>query len=155
MSITPFHLDVPQDQIDDLRDRLDRTRWPAALPGDGWDTGVPTAWLKELADYWRTAYDWRAAEARLNSFPQFTTVIDGQRVHFLHVRSPEPDAFPLVLTHGWPGSIVEFLDVIGPLTDPRAHGGSPADAFHLVIPSLPGFGFSGPVSEPGWVQNDR
>jgi epoxide hydrolase len=150
MSITPFHLDVPQDQLDDLRDRLDRTRWPAALPGDGWDTGVPTAWLRELVDYWRTDYDWRAAEARLNSFPQFTTVIDGQRVHFLHVRSPEPDALPLVLTHGWPGSIVEFLDVIGPLTDPRAHGGSPADAFHLVIPSLPGFGFSGPVSDPGW-----
>jgi pimeloyl-ACP methyl ester carboxylesterase len=150
MSITPFHLDIPQDQLDDLRDRLDRTRWPAVLPGDGWDTGVPTAWLKELVDYWRTDYDWRAAEARLNAFPQFTTEIDGPRIHFLHVRSPEPDAFPLVLTHGWPGSIVEFLDVIGPLTDPRAHGGSAADAFHLVIPSLPGFGFSGPVSEPGW-----
>ena len=150
MTITPFHLDIPQAQLDDLRHRLDNTRWPAPLPGDGWDTGVPTGWLAELVDYWRTGYDWRAAEAQLNAFPQFTTEIDGQRIHFLHVRSPEPDAFPLVLTHGWPGSVVEFLDVIGPLTDPRAHGGDPADAFHLVIPSLPGFGFSGPVTEPGW-----
>jgi epoxide hydrolase len=150
MTITPFHLDIPQEQLDDLRHRLDNTRWPAPLPGDGWDTGVPTGWLAELVDHWRTGYDWRAAEAQLNAFPQFTTVIDGQRIHFLHVRSPEPDAFPLVLTHGWPGSVVEFLDLIGPLTDPRAHGGDPADAFHLVIPSLPGFGFSGPVTEPGW-----
>lgn len=150
MTITPFHLDIPQEQLDDLRHRLDNTRWPAPLPGDGWDTGVPTGWLAELVDYWRTGYDWRAAEAQLNAFPQFTTVIDGQRIHFLHVRSPEPDAFPLVLTHGWPGSVAEFLDLIGPLTDPRAHGGDPADAFHLVIPSLPGFGFSGPVTEPGW-----
>jgi pimeloyl-ACP methyl ester carboxylesterase len=150
MTITPFHLDIPQEQLDDLRHRLDNTRWPAPLPGDGWDTGVPTGWLAELVDHWRTGYDWRAAEAQLNAFPQFTTVIDGQRIHFLHVRSPEPDAFPLVLTHGWPGSVAEFLDVIGPLTDPRAHGGDPADAFHLVIPSLPGFGFSGPVTEPGW-----
>jgi pimeloyl-ACP methyl ester carboxylesterase len=148
--ISPFRIDIPQEQLDDLRDRLDRVRWPVALPGDYWDTGVPTAWLRELAEYWRTGYDWRAAEARLNEFPQFTTVIDGQRIHFLHVRSPEPDAFPLVLTHGWPGSVVEFLDLIGPLTDPRRHGGNPADAFHVVIPSLPGFGFSGPTAEGGW-----
>ena len=117
-AITPFRIDIPQEQLDDLRDRLGRTRWPAALPGDDWDTGVPTDWLPELVDYWRTGYDWRAAEARLNAFPQFTTEIDGQRIHFLHVRSPEPDAFPLVLTHGWPGSVVEFLDLIGPLTEP-------------------------------------
>ncbi|CCH31750.1 epoxide hydrolase family protein [Actinosynnema sp. NPDC047251] len=148
--ITPFRIGVPQRDLDDLRDRLAATRWPAPLPGDGWDTGVPTAWLRDLAEYWRTGYDWRAAEAELNRHPQFTTVIDGQRVHFLHVRSPEPDAFPLVLTHGWPGSVVEFLDLIGPLTDPRAHGGDPAHAFHVVIPSLPGFGFSGPTADGGW-----
>ena len=101
-------------------------------------------YLKELAEYWRISYDWRAAEARLNRFPQSTTLIDGANVHFLHVRSPEPDALPLLLTHGWLGSVAEFLDVIGPLTDPRAHGGDRADAFHLVIPSIPGYGFSGP-----------
>ncbi|HEX5117426.1 MAG TPA: epoxide hydrolase [Pseudonocardiaceae bacterium] len=149
--ITPFRIDVPEHDLDDLRSRLANTRWPAALPADDWDTGVPTAWLRELADHWRTGYDWRAAEAELNKHPQFTTVIDGQRVHFLHARSPEPDALPLVLTHGWPGSVVEFLDVIGPLTDPRAHGGAPADAFHLVIPSVPGFGFSGPTVDAGWT----
>ncbi|GAA3758323.1 epoxide hydrolase [Plantactinospora mayteni] len=148
--ITPFRIDVPQEQLDDLRDRLARTRWPVALPGDDWDTGVPTTWLRELVDYWRSGYDWRAAEARLNEFPQFTTMIDGQRIHLVHVRSPEPDAFPLVLTHGWPGSVVEFLDLIGPLTDPRAYGGDPADAFHVVIPALPGFGFSGPTTDAGW-----
>ena len=148
--IRPFRIDVPQEDLDDLRDRLDRTRWPGEVPGVGWDRGVPPGYLKELAEYWRTSYDWREWEARLNGFPQFTTTIDGQNVHFLHVRSPEPGAFPLILSHGWPGSVIEFLDVIGPLTDPRSHGGDPADAFHLVIPSLPGFGFSGPVREPGW-----
>ncbi|MEH1129064.1 epoxide hydrolase family protein [Micromonospora sp. CPCC 206061] len=144
--ITPFRIDVPQDRLDDLHRRLDATRWPAALPGEDWSTGVPTGWLRDLVDYWRTSYDWRAAEARLNAFPQFTTVIDGQQIHFLHVRSPHPDAFPLVLTHGWPGSIAEFLDLIGPLTQPD----DPAEAFHLVIPSLPGFGFSGPTTDAGW-----
>jgi pimeloyl-ACP methyl ester carboxylesterase len=148
--ITPFRIDIPQEQLDDLHDRLGRTRWPVGLPGDDWDTGVPTTWLRKLVDYWRTGYDWRIAEARLNEFPQFTTVIDGQRIHFLHVRSLEPTAFPLIMTHGWPGSVVEFLDIIGPLTDPGAHGGDPADAFHLVIPSLPGFGFSGPAADSGW-----
>ena len=108
------------------------------------------AYIRSLADHWQTAYDWRSLEARLNSYPQFTTEIDGQNVHFLHVRSPEPNAFPLIVTHGWPGSIVEFLDVIGPLSDPRAHGGDPAVAFDLVIPSIPGYGFSGPTREPGW-----
>ncbi|WP_067476384.1 epoxide hydrolase family protein [Nocardia amamiensis] len=149
--IHPFRIDIPQQQLDDLRSRLDATRWPAPLPGDGWDTGTPTAWLRELVDYWRAEYDWRAAEQQLNAYPQYTTEIDGQTIHFLHVRSPEADALPLLMTHGWPGSVVEFLDVIGPLTDPRAHGDNPADAFHLVIPSLPGFGFSGPVAEAGWT----
>ncbi|MFI7001756.1 epoxide hydrolase family protein [Nocardia sp. NPDC050175] len=148
--IREFRIDIPQQQLDDLRTRLDGARWPAPLPGDGWDTGVPTTWLRELVDYWRTEYDWRAAEAELNSYPQYTTEIDGQNIHFLHIRSPHADALPLLLTHGWPGSVVEFLDVIGPLTDPAAHGGDPKDAFHLVIPSLPGFGFSGPVAESGW-----
>jgi pimeloyl-ACP methyl ester carboxylesterase len=148
--ITPFRIEISQDRLDDLRRRLDATRWPAALPGDDWSTGVPTAWLRELVDHWRLGYDWRAAEAELNRFPQFTTVIDGQRIHFLHVRSPHEEALPLVLTHGWPGSVVEFLDLIGPLTDPAAHGGDPADAFHVVVPSLPGFGFSGPTADAGW-----
>ncbi|MBF6437058.1 epoxide hydrolase family protein [Nocardia cyriacigeorgica] len=151
MTITPFRIDIPQSDLDDLHRRLDATRWPAPLPGDDWDTGVPTGWLRELVTYWRDEYDWRAAERGLNEFPQFTTEIDGQLIHFLHVRSPEPGAFPLILTHGWPGSIVEFLELIGPLTDPRAHGGDPADAFHVVIPSLPGFGFSGPVADAGWT----
>jgi microsomal epoxide hydrolase len=111
---------------------------------------VPPRYLKELAEYWRTDYDWRAAEARLNSCPQFTTEIDGVNVHFSHIRSPEPSAMPLIITHGWPGSFVEFLNVIGPLTDPRAHGGDPSDAFHLVIPSLPGYGLSGPHPQTGW-----
>ncbi|MFD6395315.1 epoxide hydrolase family protein [Nocardia sp. NPDC060249] len=148
--ITPFHIDIPQSDLDYLRARLTDARWPAEQPGAEWSRGVPVAYLRELADYWRTSYDWRAAEAELNRFAQFTTEIDGQRIHFLHVRSANPDATPLILTHGWPGSVVEFLDVIGPLTDPAAHGGDPADAFHLVIPSLPGFGFSGPVAEEGW-----
>jgi pimeloyl-ACP methyl ester carboxylesterase len=148
--IQPFRIEVPAAEIDDLRARLAATRWPDPLPGDGWRNGVPVDWLRQLADYWRTGYDWRRNEAALNELPQYTTRIDGQRVHFLHIRSPEPDALPLVLTHGWPGSVVEFLDVIGPLSDPRAHGGEPADAFHLVIPALPGFGFSGPTADGGW-----
>ena len=150
--IRPFRVDIPQEDLDDLHDRLGRTRWPDELPGVGWNYGVPQGYLKGLAEYWRTSYDWREHEAKLNEFPQFTTTIDGQNIHFLHVRSPEPDAFPLVLTHGWPGSVVEFLDVIGPLADPRAHGGKAADAFHLVIPSIPGFGFSGPTLEAGWTE---
>ncbi|MGW5282404.1 epoxide hydrolase family protein [Streptomyces collinus] len=149
-TIRPFRLSIPQSDLDDLHDRLDRTRWPAELPGAGWEYGVPGGYLRELARYWRHGYDWRAAEARLNEWPQFTTTIDGARVHFAHVRSPEPDATPLVLTHGWPGSIVEFLDVVGPLTDPVAHGGEAADAFHVVVPGIPGFGLSGPTEESGW-----
>jgi len=149
--IRPFRVEVPDEALDDLRDRLGRTRWPSEVPGAGWSRGVPLGYLKELAGYWRDGYDWRAQEARLNQVPQFVTEIDGQPVHFLHARSPEPGALPLVITHGYPGSVVEFLDAIGPLTDPRAHGGDPADAFHVVAPSLPGFGFSTPVREPGWA----
>jgi epoxide hydrolase len=150
-NIESFRIDVPQADLDDLHRRLDATRWPDELPGMGWARGVPLAYLKELADHWRHRYDWRAHEARLNEYPQFTTEIDGTRVHFLHVRSAVEGATPLMLIHGWPGSVVEFLDMIGPLTDPAAHGGDPADAFHLVIPSLPGHGFSGPLREAGWT----
>ncbi len=148
-----FRIDVPQTQLDELRDRLAATRWPDELPGVDWSYGVPVSYARRLAEYWRTGFDWRAAEARLNAFPQFTTHIDGQNIHFLHVRSPEPDALPLIITHGWPGSVAEFMKVIGPLTEPAAHGGEPADAFHVVAPSIPGFGFSGPTTEPGWDLN--
>jgi pimeloyl-ACP methyl ester carboxylesterase len=148
--ISPYRIDIPQGALDDLRDRLGRTRWPDELPGVGWDLGVPLDYLKGLAEYWATTYDWRGQEAALNEFAQFTTVIDDQNVHFLHVRSPEPEALPLLITHGWPGSIAEFLDIIGPLVDPAAHGGDPADAFHVIAPSIPGFGFSGPTHETGW-----
>ena len=157
--IEEFRVSIPQADLDDLADRLARTRWPSSLPGAawdrgapgaGWERGVPVGYLRELAEYWRDGFDWRAQEARLNSYPQYTTRIDGQKIHFLHVKSPEPDATPLLLLHGWPGSVVEFTRVIGPLSDPRSHGDGSAPAFDLVIPSLPGFGFSGPVTEPGW-----
>ena len=150
--ITPYRVDIPQVALDDLLDRLGRTRWPDELPGVGWDLGVPLDYLKGLAEYWATAYDWRSQEAALNEFAQFTTVIDDQTVHFLHVRSPEPDALPLLITHGWPGSIAEFLDIISPLVDPAAHGGDPADAFHVIAPSIPGFGFSAPRTRPAGTQ---
>ncbi|MFF3115215.1 epoxide hydrolase family protein [Kitasatospora sp. NPDC057904] len=146
----PFRIAVPQEDLDDLHRRLAAVRWPAEVPGAGWARGVPLEYLKELTEYWRTEFDWRAVEERLNRFPQFRTEIDGATVHFLHVRSPEPDATPLILTHGWPGSVAEYLDVIELLTDPRSHGGDPADAFHVVIPAPPGFGFSGPAPEAGW-----
>ena len=147
---TPFTIDIPQDDLDDLRDRLARTRFPEQIPGAEWDYGTELGYERELVGYWRDTYDWRAAEARLNAFDHFTATVMGQHVHFIHQRSPEPDALPLVITHGWPGSIVEFLDVIGPLTDPRAHGGDPADAFHVIAPSIPGYAFSGPTTERGW-----
>ncbi|MBG0816459.1 epoxide hydrolase family protein [Planomonospora sp. ID82291] len=147
--ILPFRIDVPQAHLDDLAARLTATRWPDELPGVGWSRGVPVAYLKDLAAYWRTGYDWRTHEAALNAHPQYRTTIDGQTLHFVHVRSPEPGAAPLLLLHGWPGGVVDFLDVIGPLSDPRAHGGDAADAFDLVIPSLPGFGFSTPLAGPG------
>ncbi|GLY79161.1 microsomal epoxide hydrolase [Actinoallomurus iriomotensis] len=149
-TIRPFRIDVPEADLADLHERLDRTRWPDELPGAGWAYGVPRDYLRELVRYWRHEYDWRAAEALLNRWPQFTTTIDGANIHFAHIRSPEPDATPLIITHGWPGSIVEFTEIAGPLTDPRAHGGDPSDAFHLVMPSIPGFGFSGPTRERGW-----
>jgi pimeloyl-ACP methyl ester carboxylesterase len=146
----PFRIDVPQADLDDLRERLARTRWPDELPGVGWSYGVSRDYLVELAEYWRTGYDWRPHEARLNAVPQFTTTIDDQNIHFLHVRSPEPDATPLIITHGWPSTVYDFLDILGPLTDPRSYGGDPADAFHVVAPSLPGFAFSGPTRATGW-----
>jgi pimeloyl-ACP methyl ester carboxylesterase len=149
-SIRPFRIDIAQHELDDLYERLDRVRWPDELPGVGWAYGIPRGYLMELVRHWRHTYDWRAAEARLNEWPQFITTIDGADVHFAHVRSPEADATPLIITHGWPGSIVEFAEVAGPLTDPQKHGGDPEDAFHLVIPSIPGFGFSGPTRETGW-----
>jgi epoxide hydrolase len=148
--IRPFRIEVSDAELEDLRERLARTRWPDELPGVGWTYGVTLDSVKNVAEYWRTSFDWRKQEAVLNGFPQFTTTIDGTNVHFLHVRSEEPNALPLILTHGWPGSVAEFLDVIGPLTDPVSHGSDPADAFDLVIPSIPGYGFSGPTRETGW-----
>lgn len=146
-TITPFHLDVPEAELRDLRDRLARTRWPEAETVPDWSQGVPLAYLRELCTYWAEKYDWRATEARLGALPQFRTEIDGLGIHFLHVRSPHADALPLVLTHGWPGSVVEFLKVIEPLTNPP----DPADAFHVVCPSLPGYGFSDRPAERGWT----
>jgi pimeloyl-ACP methyl ester carboxylesterase len=148
--ITPFRIDIPQADLDDLAARLAATRWPDEVTGAGTSYGMPLAVVRRLAERWHSGYDWRAHEARLNEFPQYTTVIDGQDIHFLHVRSAEPGAVPLLLLHGWPGSVLEFAAMIGPLTDPRAHGGDPARAFHVVVPSLPGYGFSGPTTEPGW-----
>jgi pimeloyl-ACP methyl ester carboxylesterase len=148
--IRPYRINIPQADLDDLRERLARTRLPDELPDVGWSYGVPLARVKELADYWATGYSWRAQEARLNAVPQFTTTVFGQNIHFQHVRSPEPDALPLILSHGWPSTVADFTELIGPLSDPRAHGGDPRDAFHLVVPSLPGYGFSGPTTSPGW-----
>ncbi|MEW9528545.1 epoxide hydrolase family protein [Microbispora sp. NPDC049125] len=148
--LRPFRIEVPEGDLDDLRRRLSQVRWPPE-PADGGDGyGVPLARIRELVRYWQDEYDWRVWEARLNEHPQFTTAIDGTRVHFLHVRSPEADPLPLVLSHGWPGSVAEFLDVLGPLSDPRRHGLDPAIAFDVVVPSLPGFGWSGPTPDTGW-----
>ncbi len=149
-AIEPFQIRVPDEVLEDLRERLARTRLPDQLPGSGWDYGTDTAYLKELCAYWRDKFDWRAQEAQLNRFPQFTTQIDGQRIHFIHRRSPVEGALPLVLTHGWPGSVLLFYKIIDALADPEAHGGSPGDAFHVVCPSLPGYAWSGPTREPGW-----
>lgn len=149
----PFRIDIPAADIDDLRTRLARTRWPADLPEVGWSYGIPTMYVRELCEYWGSGYDWRVHEAERNRHPQFVTEIDGQRLHFTHVRSPELDALPLVLVHGWP--FEDFTDMIGPLTDPRAHGADPADAFHVVIPTLPGFGFSGPTRHAGEAATER
>ena len=143
-------IDVSDADLADLRDRLARTRWPEAETVDDWSQGIPLLYTRELCDYWAHEYDWRATEARLNGFGPQRTELDGLGIHFLHVRSPEPNALPLVLTHGWPGSIVEFHKVIGPLTDPVAHGGDAADAFHVVCPSLPGYGWSERPTRAGW-----
>jgi epoxide hydrolase len=148
--INPFHIAVPDADLDELRARLARTRWPEAECVDDWSQGIPLAYTRELADYWANEYDWPARESALNRFDHFTTEIDGLDIHFIHQRSPHDDAFPLLITHGWPGSVVEFHKVIEPLTNPTAHGGRAADAFHVVCPSLPGFGFSGKPSETGW-----
>ncbi len=145
-TIRPFRIEIPEADVDDLHDRLASARWPGELPGTGWARGIPLGHLKELAGYWRTDYDWRAAEARLNSWPQFITEIDGQRIHFLHVRSDRPGAKPLLITHGFPSSVAEFLHLIEPLASPAA-----GQAFHVVAPSLPGYAFSTPLAGTGWA----
>ena len=151
-ALRPFQIEITDSELDDLHRRLDATRWPAPAPDARTDfaRGVPLPYLQELTDYWRHGFNWRAQEARLNEIPQFIAEIDGQQIHYLHVRSPEPGALPLLITHGYPSSVVEFLDLIGPLSDPRSHAGNPEDAFDLVIPSVPGFGFSTPVRQVGW-----
>jgi pimeloyl-ACP methyl ester carboxylesterase len=144
--IQPYRIEIPQADVDHLNDRLASARWPGELPGTGWERGVPLGYLTELASYWRTGYDWRAAEAKLNSYPQFTTEIDGQRIHFLHVESGQPGAKPLLITHGYPSSVAEFLHLIEPLASPTA-----GQAFHVIVPSLPGYGFSTPLAATGWT----
>lgn len=150
MGLKPFRVETPQDVIDDLKARLARTRFPDQLEDADWDYGADLAYVRDLCRYWLDEFDWRAAEARFNAFPQFTAQIAGEHVHFYHIRSPEPDAKPLIITHGYPGSVAEFLDVFGPLTDPAAHGGDPRDAFHVIAPSIPGYGFSGPTKHKGF-----
>src|SRR5258708_3624366 len=147
--IRPFRIEIPQADLADLRARLASTRWPSRPRIDDWSRGAPLDYLRQLAEYCASGFDWPAQEAALNEIPQSTAEIAAQTIHFFHVRSPEPDALPLILTHGWPSSPVEFTRLIGPLTDPRAHGGDPADAFHVVVPSLPGYGFSNPIREAG------
>jgi microsomal epoxide hydrolase len=145
-----FAIEVEESVLDDLHERLRRTRWTDQMEGTGWDYGTDLGYLQELCSYWLETYDWRAAEKRLNQWPHFLTRVDGAQIHFIHVRSPHPDAIPLLLIHGWPGSVVEFLDVIGPLVDPPAHAGDAADAFDIVVPSLPGYAWSGPTNARGW-----
>ena len=149
--IEPFHLAIPEEDLSDLRYRIDRTRWPDKETVEDWSQGAPLAKVKALVEYWGTAYDWRRCEAMLNELGQFHTRIDGVSVHFLHVRSPHEDALPIILTHGWPGSVIEFYKVIGPLTRPDEYGGKAADAFHVVAPSLPGFGFSDKPTQASWT----
>ena len=149
-SVRPFQVDIPQEAIDDLRHRLRATRWPEKETVADFSQGVPLATMRELVRYWANDYDHRRFEARLNALPQFLTEIDGLDIHFIHVRSPHDDAMPIIITHGWPGSVIEMLNVVGPLTDPTAYGGEASDAFHVVIPSMPGYGFSGKPSATGW-----
>ena len=148
-TVETFRVDVDDTVLHDLHDRLGRTRFPDQIKGTGWDYGIPIDYLRELVEYWRDSYDWRSQEARLNQLAHFRTTIDGQSIHFVHARSPHADAVPLLLTHGWPGSVVEFLDVIPRLTDPEAYGGRPADAFHVIAPSLPGLRLLRAAAHPG------
>jgi len=148
--VRPFRIEIAEDQLIDLRQRLRNTRWPDPETPKDWTQGVPLSYMREICAYWAEKYDWRATEERLNAFPQFKTTLDGLDIHFLHVRSKHANALPLLMTHGWPGSVVEFHKVIAPLTDPTAHGGSAADAFHVICPSLPGYGFSGKPTSTGW-----
>src|SRR5436190_13301177 len=148
--IRSFHVDIPEEKIDDLRRRIEATRWPSKELVDDRSQGVQLATTRALARYWITEYDFGRLEARLNALPQFMTEIDGLDIHFIHVKSPHENALPLIITHGWPGSVIEMLNVVGPLTDPTAHGGSAEDAFHLVVPSIPGYGFSGKPTTTGW-----
>jgi pimeloyl-ACP methyl ester carboxylesterase len=150
IQIRPFEVDVPEDELAELRRRIEATRWPSRELVEDRSQGVQLATMQELARYWASDYDWRKAEAKLNALPQFTTEIDGVEIHFIHVKSAHEDALPLIMTHGWPGSVIELLETVGPLTDPTAHGGSAEDAFDLVLPSLPGYGFSGEPTELGW-----
>ena len=149
-SIRPFRVNVPDEELAEMRRRITATRWPTKELVPDRSQGVQLATLQGLARYWTSDYDWRQCEAKLNALPQFTTEIDGVDIHFIHVKSRHENALPLIMTHGWPGSVIELLDTIGPLTDPTAHGGTPEDAFHLVLPSLPGYGFSGEPAELGW-----
>jgi len=149
--IRPFRIDVPQAALDDLNERLARTRLPQPAPGDDWEAGTPNRYLSEAVSRWRDGFDWRAVEARMNELPHHTTDIDGQTIHFVHVRSPHPGATPLLLAHTYPGSFADYLDMIGPLVDPVAHGGRAEDAFDVVVPDAPGFGFSQPVTDAGWT----
>src|ERR671921_1392814 len=149
-TIRPFRVDVPEEDLDELRRRIAAARWPTKELVEDRSQGVQLATTQELARYWRTDYDWRKVEEKLNALPQFTTEIDGVDIHFIHVRSQHEDALPLIITHGWPGSVIELLETVGPLTDPTAHGGRAEDAFDLVLPSLPGYGFSGEPAELGW-----
>lgn len=149
LKVTPFKINISDEAIADLKSRLAQTRWPHAITAD-WSRGQSPELIRELADQWQNKYDWRKHERELNSYPHFMTEIDDQPIHFMHIKSKTKNAFPLILSHGWPGSIVEFLDLIGPLTDPKAHGLDESIAFDLVIPSLPGFGFSSPLTSPGW-----
>lgn len=148
--IRPFRIETTDEELRELKRRLQATRWPEAETVDDWSQGIPLAYLREVCEYWANNYDWRATQTRLNQLPQFLTEIDGLDIHFVHLRSRHEEALPLIMTHGWPGSIVEFLKVLEPLRDPTAHGGAPDDAFHIVLPTLPGFGFSGKPRTTGW-----
>src|SRR5262245_22045358 len=152
-AIRPFEIEMPEAELEGLRGRVEATRWPTKELVDDRPQGGQLAPMQALARYWTTEYDWRRCEARLNALPQFMTEIDGTDIHFIHVRSPHEKALPLIMTHGWPGSVVELLETVGPLTDPTAHGGRAEDAFHLVLPSIPGYGFSAEPTELGWGPN--